>query len=68
MKVLQSLWFSNSRGLVGIARVETEFDGIKYYISSVKNSSTQEIDSREVAEWGSSFPKEAGDVLFGVQK
>ena len=65
MKLLDILWFSG-RTLVGIARTEDEWEGIKYYISSVDNPSTPEIDAQFVADWGSTFPKEAGNVLFGV--
>ena len=65
MKLLDIRWFTN-RGLIGIARTEDEWEGIKYYITVVQNPSTSEADAQFVADWGSTFPKEAGDVLFGV--
>ena len=65
MKLLDIRWF-NGRTLVGIARTEDEWEGIKYYISAVPNPTIAIEDAQLVADWGSTFPKEAGDVLFGV--
>lgn len=67
MKLLDILWFTNRFGCVGIAKVEDEYDGIKYYISHVGGYNEPE-DTKRVMEWGSTFPKEAGDALFGVIK
>lgn len=61
MKILNVMWFNK----VGIVRVEDEFDGIKYYIKDV-DGLNEEADTWKVADWGSTFPKAAGDVLFGV--
>jgi len=66
MEILGSTWFNNHKGCTGIVRVQTEFDGIKYFISHV-NGLDQKIDEVFVAEWGSTFPAEAGNVLFGVK-
>lgn len=65
MKVLDIVWFSNMFGITGIARVETEYDGIKYYISPVIGAD-EKFDTERVADYGSTFPKAAGDALFGV--
>ena len=64
MKILDTLWYINC----GIVRVEDEYEGIKYYIRGLQANewSTPEIDARVVADWGSTFPKEVGDILFGV--
>ena len=64
MKVLDVLWYINC----GIVRVEDEYEGIKYYIRGLQANewSTPERDAQFVAEWGSSFPREVGDILFGV--
>lgn len=64
MKILDSLWFINC----GIVRVEDEYEGIKYYIRGIQANewSTPEEDAMRVAEWGSTFPREVGDILFGV--
>lgn len=61
MKILDVMWFNK----VGIVRVEDEYDGIKYYIRDVEGLN-EEADKWKVAEWGSTFPKAAGDALFGV--
>lgn len=64
MKVLDSIWFINC----GIVKVQTEYDGIKYYIRGLQEHewSTPEHDAQYVAEWGSTFPQEVGDILFGA--
>lgn len=64
MKILDTYWFNNG----GIVRVETEHDGIKYFIRSIdsgKNGDELE-DATYIAEWGNTFPSDAGDVLFGL--
>lgn len=64
MKILDTLWYINC----GIVRVEDEYEGIKYYIRGIQSNewSTPENDSQLIADWGSTFPKEVGDILFGV--
>lgn len=64
MKILDVVWFCGTTN-VGIARVLTEYEGIKYYISAF-NPSLEELDAQFIADWGSTFPKDAGDVLFGI--
>lgn len=64
MKIIDVRWFCG-RTNVGIVRVLTEYDGIRYYICGC--SGLDEIaDQEEIAAWGSSFDSHAGDVLFGV--
>ena len=69
MKILDVMWFSG-RSTVGIVRIEDEWDGIKYYIGSPPFSeyspNSEEEDMNWIAAWGSRFPKEVGDRLFGV--
>jgi len=68
MKILDTLWFCG-RTMVGIVRVETEYEGIKYYIASPPGEAkgnNEEEDIQFIADWGSTFPRHAGDVLFGV--
>lgn len=64
MKILDVRWFDS----VGIVRVEDEYDGIKYYIKDTYFSKgrSEAEDRKFVAEWGNTFPNDAGDVLFGV--
>jgi hypothetical protein len=65
MKILDVKWFCG-RTNVGIARVEDEYDGIKYYIAGIEGYDEAD-DAQFIADYGSTFPKEAGDVLFGVK-
>ena len=64
MQILGCRWFND----VGIVRVETEHDGIRYYIKAIVNATTEANDARMIAEWGARFPDEVGDVLFGVHR
>lgn len=66
MKVTDSLWFCAGHGNLGIVQVEDEYDGRKYYIGCCTGVS-EEADMEYIAKWGSSFPRQAGDVLFGVE-
>ena len=63
MKILDVRWFNGC----GIVRVDTALDGIRYFIKDIRpyGSETEQEDIQDIADWGSSFPKEAGDVLFG---
>jgi hypothetical protein len=68
MKILDVRWFNT----VGIVRVEDEYEGIKYYIKAIPledyfDFTTEEQNSQFIAAWGNTFPKDAGDVLFGVK-
>lgn len=65
MKILDTKWFCG-RTNVGIVRVEDEYNGIKYYIASVEGYDEME-DATFIADYGSTFPQHAGDVLFGVK-
>jgi hypothetical protein len=68
-KILDVYWFCG-RSNVGIVRVEDECDGIRYYIGSPPMSefspNKEEDDRLWIAAWGSSFPTQAGNKLFGV--
>ena len=68
VKILDVRWFN----AVGIVRVEDEYEGIKYYIGAINThlnygGDSEEHDKKYIADWGNTFPKEAGDVLFGVK-
>ena len=62
MQILDVMWFCG-RTNVGIVQVNDEYDGIKYYIASMLGYD-EEIDKQFIADWGSTFPKEAGEALF----
>jgi hypothetical protein len=62
MKFLDVRWFND----IGIVQVEDEYEGIKYYIKYSVGESEEE-DRQHIMDWGYHFPKNAGDVLFGVK-
>jgi hypothetical protein len=45
-------------------KVLDKWDGIKYYIGHAGGYDSAH-DAEQIAGWGSSFPTEAGDKLFG---
>ena len=53
-KILGSLWFG---GVIGIVRVQTEYDGIKYFIGQ-GNGINQEDDEQHIASYGSTASPE----------
>lgn len=54
-------WFND----VGIVLVEYEYPPFrKYFIKHVPGVNEQQ-DIQLIRDWGNSFPKDAGDVLFG---
>lgn len=65
MEILNVMWFCG-RTNVGIVRVK-DFDEIKYYISAV-DGFMEDKDKQFIADWGCSFPNDAGDLLFGVNE
>ena len=62
MKILDVRWFND----IGIVRVDTALDGIMYFIGYAKGAD-ERSDMQWIADWGSRFPIDAGDVLFGVK-
>lgn len=62
-KILDVRWSNN----VGFVRVEDPYEGIKYYVSDLRRGNTEEEDKQHIRDWGSTFPNDAGDVLFGVK-
>lgn len=65
MEILDNKWFS-ARDCIGVVRVQTDYDGVKYYIGVAQKQNTEDTDIKSIADWGARFPKEAGDLLFGV--
>jgi hypothetical protein len=61
---LEVHWFNNSKGTIGIAKVQTAYDGIQYRISSV-DGFLQHMDVQQVVAWGARFPEAAGEAIFG---
>ncbi len=63
-KILDVRWF---KGVIGIVRVQTEDEGIKYFIG-IGEGLTVEYDAEQIAYWGTTFPSNAGDSLFEITK
>jgi hypothetical protein len=66
MKVLAITWFTNARGLIGLARTQDEETGEITYRISPADGFNQAVDTNLVASLGAYFPRAAGDVLFGI--
>lgn len=65
MKFLDVYWFTSLTASVGIVRVLDEYEGFLYFIKSVEGLNEQD-DILNIMNWGSRFPKDAGDCLFGI--
>ena len=65
MKILRTHWFSNRDGITGIVHASTDYDGLKYFIGYVSGED-ETADAQYLADQGSTFPTDAGDVLFGL--
>ena len=63
-EALKVQWFTNAKGTVGIAKVQTVHDGIEYRISSV-DGFLEHMDVQQIVAWGARFPDPAGGALFG---
>lgn len=68
MKILDVRWFTGT-SCVGIVRVEYSLGDIRYFIGSCTGAdigSTEKIDKEYISAYGARFPKNAGDLLFGI--
>ena len=66
-KVLESVWFTPMGGAcIGIVMVETQYDGITFYIGQGVGVN-QQNDERLIAERGARFPWHVGMELFGKE-
>jgi translation elongation factor EF-4 len=66
-EVIDWMWFTTSKGIIGIVKMNDEHKGIVYYISVV-DGFMEKMDVMQVVAWGTKFPKEAGDALFPKEK
>jgi hypothetical protein len=62
MKILDVRWFTG-RDTVGVVKVESDFNGILYYIGTGKGLDEQD-DAQYISDWGATFPKAIGDLMF----
>ena len=66
-EVLDWTWFTTSKGIVGIVKMNDEHDGIIYRISTV-DGFMEQMDVMQGVAWGAKFPKAAGEALFPQEK
>lgn len=60
------VWFTSGNNVIGVGRmVDKVTSEVKYYINAVDGFS-KAMDEVRVMEWGATFPKAAGDALFGT--
>ena len=64
MEILDVRWFCG-KSCIGVVRTQDEFDGIKYYIGSCQGQDEHQ-DMQMIADWGTTFPTDVGEVLFGI--
>lgn len=64
---MKAIWF-NARSLVGVIQLTDHFHRVRYLIGSPPVATPSVTTTREdiqwIADWGSEFPKEVGDLLF----
>jgi hypothetical protein len=63
--LLDVMWFTSGKGLVGIAAVQSEPTVIRFYISPA-DGFNETIDANLVMSHGALFPQAAGYALFGI--
>ena len=64
MKVLDAYWFNPmGSAIIGIVKVQTEYEGIKYYIGSASGME-EDGDAEHIAQRGAKFPISAGEILI----
>lgn len=63
--VMESMWFSPMGGaLIGIVMVETEYDGVQFFIG-LGAGHNQANDEKRIMQTGARFPMHVGFELFG---
>jgi hypothetical protein len=65
MEFIDVRWFCGHTN-VGIVKVNDKYEGIKYYIGAFEYGNTNEEDIQNLMDWGTTYPKEAGDCLFSL--
>ena len=65
MTPLRAKWFNTKTGIIGIVYAQDDFENKDYFIG-VAQGLHEPIDIANIANIGTLFPKEVGDLLFGV--
>jgi hypothetical protein len=63
MKFLEVIWIS---GVFGIVKVETEYDGIRYYAKTVDTSDGIETNIKDIMNWGNTVDPDEMKRFFGL--
>lgn len=65
MKVLDSYWFTNPMGTIGIVLGEDETTKEKKaYIGNASLDNSQQEDEERILRWGSTYPIDAAKFFF----
>jgi hypothetical protein len=65
MNPLRAKWFNTKTGIIGIVFAEDDFGNTDYFIG-VAQGLHEPIDIANIANIGTLFPTEVGDLLFGI--
>ena len=65
MNPLRAKWFNTKTGIIGIVYAADD-SGNKDYFIGVAQGLHEPIDIANIANIGTLFPKDVGDLLFGV--
>ncbi len=52
MKVVDSLWFTNNKGTVGIVTIEEDVTGDRKAYIGIGDGHNQEADTQSIVDWG----------------
>jgi hypothetical protein len=64
MTPLRAKWFNTKTGIIGIVYAQDDFENKDYFIG-VAQGLHEPIDIANIANIGTLFPKDVGDLLFG---
>jgi hypothetical protein len=62
-ELLDAIWFTGGKGLVGVVAIRTDMGEVKFYIGPA-DGFNEVIDSNLIMSHGAPFPKDAGHALF----
>ncbi len=55
MRVVDSLWFTNNKGTVGIVIIEEDVTGERRAYIGIVDGYNQEADTQSIIDWGNPF-------------
>ena len=65
MTPLRAKWFNTKTGIIGIVFAQDDYENKDYFIG-VAQGLHEPIDIANIANIGTLFPKDVGDLLFGI--